>query len=259
MKKETRNLLIVVSLIGIVCLIPVIGEFMIECTKKLERNKVFSYYSFNTETILGEINQNTDGLRLIPDPDLTLSTNEVKVNWGLDEYLKVSKALQNKSGMPTGNDLILYYADFSLPCGNSAGELQSATFLFAKPSGNMLEGILGAYQQDWTVEIQPAEQYGYVYYSERYQGRRNSDQLDMNVSISHLLDVAEEQGGSHVRQMTGNACEIDITSARWQPTLWIVEYSDLKGSKRYVIDEDPIKGTFTVERNDFTSPSIIQH
>jgi hypothetical protein len=173
------------------------------------------------------------------------------VQWDIDSYMKASKALIAESNGQIINDVDLYYMDFTTPCQKIQYGPQSATLRYSERQNGLFKKIFGSYLKDWIVGINPAEQYAYVLYSEKYKsGNNNLIDIKNISSIKQILDIAENQGGRDFREKSNNNCGIFMAMGQGFNNTWYIRYSDSSNSRSFTIYVDPNSNTFRVDRND---------
>lgn len=211
------------------------------------------YYSFNSDTIIDEINQgNTDVFNIVGestevfDRDLrdqlkseaTANSSGITEYWRYEDYLLVAQTISQNLWNESPSFEKIYMMHLVTDCDvaekgkfYSAGFFTSRDIQSAFVQQGRLERSIHIDLRNKRIIISEHEYFPNVY-------KKQSLEISaFQITAGQALQIADQSGGGEIRSAYGNLCSISVTE--WgepENEQWNVVYSDINENLRYLFD-----------------------
>lgn len=217
--------------------------------KEVAINKDDRYYTFDSTTIFDALNQESQNIfslsSITPTPES--SPPSVTIPWTQSDYLRVAEAVQQSILQEPLGALNLYYATFTMNCGDiNKGTFSEVDFVFYK----VIQTEEGATRVQYHIILIPSENFMKTNKAEFIPNIKIIEPIDLSryqITAEKALQIAEENGGTQKRSEVNDSCM--VFGMVDGPTGWTVTYqtrSEYRWMPIYKITIDPQTGSSKV-------------
>jgi hypothetical protein len=239
-KKINLYLLIILSILLSGCISVNQHERVIH-----EEGKIFLFDSINLLTNIE--NGNRDLFKFVRDYPKKNEVNlTIPIKWNQSDYLKIAEKIQEDIWGKTNKLGDLASISLQLDCSDIEQGMYSSAWIDFIDNVNYENGEKRIEYRNY---IYPLENYGSTTKVEYFPSLYKSELLEiqkLNITAEKALQIAENNGGSKVRQEVKNACRISAIVTGLKTESWRISYVNVK---------DAFTCYFRININSYTGES----